>query len=248
MSTDDALSHCARAVRRQDYDRYLCALFAPRRPRARLIALYALDLELARVRERVSEPLLGRIRLQWWRETLLAGDDGGGHPVAVAFAETGAAAALSHQRLDALLEARERDLDPEPWPMVVAHAEATGAALMGLALDALGIDDAAARRAGDHVGVAWTLVTMLRDGAAPPASRGDMARLARRRLAAARGIRVARAALPALLPASLAELYLRRLASLGDDIDRRRMALSPLGRQLRLLLAYARGSFLSSAR
>lgn len=243
MSTDDALSHCARAVRRHDYDHYLCALFAPRRPRARLIALHALELELTRVRARVSEPLLGRIRLQWWRDILLTGGDGGAHPVVVALAETGAAAALSPRRLEVWLDACERDLDQRPS---ITHAEATGIVLTALALDALGIDDAEARRASDHIGAAWALVVMLRDGTAPSASRDDMAGLARRRLAAARGIRVPRAALPALLPARLAELYLRRLERLGDDTDGRRMAHPPLGRLPRLLLAYARGSFLSA--
>ena len=51
-----------------DPDRSLAVLFAPRESRASLFALYALNVELARIAEQVSEPDLGAIRLQWWRE------------------------------------------------------------------------------------------------------------------------------------------------------------------------------------
>ena len=63
-------SYCAELVRRLDYDRFLCALFAPAGRRETLFALYALNAELARIRESVTEPLLGAIRLQWWRERI----------------------------------------------------------------------------------------------------------------------------------------------------------------------------------
>ncbi len=63
-----------------DPDRYASALFAPRPAREPLFALYALNVELARAAEQVSEPQLGEIRLQWWREALdraAAGEDTG---------------------------------------------------------------------------------------------------------------------------------------------------------------------------
>ena len=41
------------------------------RPAAHLFALYAFNLEIARVREPVSEPMPGEIRLQWWRDALV---------------------------------------------------------------------------------------------------------------------------------------------------------------------------------
>ena len=43
-------------------------LFAPAEHRGALFALYAFNLEVARVREVVREPLAGEIRLQWWRD------------------------------------------------------------------------------------------------------------------------------------------------------------------------------------
>ncbi|HKA47116.1 MAG TPA: squalene/phytoene synthase family protein, partial [Methyloceanibacter sp.] len=53
-----------------DPDRYLSALFAPAAARDHLLALYAFNVELARVGELVHEPQLGEIRLQWWRDVL----------------------------------------------------------------------------------------------------------------------------------------------------------------------------------
>ena len=66
----EAISDCAALVRRVDYDRYLTALFAPPPARERLFALYAFNHEIAKVRETVSEPMIGQIRLQWWREAI----------------------------------------------------------------------------------------------------------------------------------------------------------------------------------
>src|SRR5260221_11842658 len=64
------LSYCGQQVRRYDHDRFLTALFAPADRRDDLLALYAFNLEIAKIRETVTEPMLGRIRLQWWRETI----------------------------------------------------------------------------------------------------------------------------------------------------------------------------------
>ena len=59
-------------VRRHDRDRYQTALFAPADRREALFALYAFNYEIARVRETVTQPMLGQIRLQWWREVVEA--------------------------------------------------------------------------------------------------------------------------------------------------------------------------------
>ena len=53
-----------------DLDRYVSALFAPGACREHLFALYAFNVELARIGDQVSEPQLGEIRLQWWRDAL----------------------------------------------------------------------------------------------------------------------------------------------------------------------------------
>ena len=57
-------------VARTDEDRWLSSRYAPRRERRALVALYAFNVELARVQVAVTEPTLGAIRFQWWREAL----------------------------------------------------------------------------------------------------------------------------------------------------------------------------------
>ena len=70
MAGPETLSYCAQEVRRHDRARYLSSLFAPDERREDLFALYAFNLEVAKTAEVVSEPMLGQIRLQWWREAI----------------------------------------------------------------------------------------------------------------------------------------------------------------------------------
>ena len=102
----DSLAYCADQVRRHDHERYLTALFAPARRRSAILALYAFNLEVARIREAVSEPLLGRVRLQWWRDAIGAVYDRGApprHPVLEALAPAVHAHQLNREHFDRLL-------------------------------------------------------------------------------------------------------------------------------------------------
>ena len=64
----DAFDHCEGLVREGDKDRFLATLFAPQKYRRPLHALYAFNLEIAKVRETAREPMPGEVRLQWWRD------------------------------------------------------------------------------------------------------------------------------------------------------------------------------------
>ena len=70
------------AARAFERDRYLAALLAPRTLRDDLIAIAAFAGEIGRIPTMVSEPMIGRIRLQWWRDVIDAGDRATGNPVA----------------------------------------------------------------------------------------------------------------------------------------------------------------------
>ena len=66
-----------RVVRAEDPDRYFATLFAPASVRDGLFSLYAFNLEIARIRQMISEPLPGEVRMQWWRDLLMSrGGDG----------------------------------------------------------------------------------------------------------------------------------------------------------------------------
>src|SRR5215471_10103161 len=111
------LSPVAALVRRHDRDRYQTALFAPAARREALFALYAFNYEIARVRESVTEPMLGQVRLQWWRENIAAAFERGPvrhHPVVEALSATIRDLALTREHFDRLIDAREADLSGEP--------------------------------------------------------------------------------------------------------------------------------------
>jgi phytoene synthase len=226
----DRLSPVAALVRRHDRDRFQTVLFAPAARREALFALYAFNYEIARVRERVSEPTLGRIRLEWWRETIAAAYENGpvrDHFVVQALTAIIRKHPLAREHFERLLDARDRDLDsgaPKSLPDLEDYAEATSAQLIYLALEILGAADPAASQAAFHVGIAYALAGLLR--AMPYQAHADrflapaeIATAASRHLDLARALRPApaRPALPALLPAVVATHYLRRLVRAGYD-------------------------------
>lgn len=168
----EALSYCAAAVRRADYDRYLTVLFAPAAARERLFALYAFNHEIAKVRETVSEPMLGQIRLQWWREAIARLYEPGihagtprNHAVVEALHAAVAAGAPARADFEALIDAREFDLAgraPESLAALEAYAEGTAARVLFLAAAMLGAHSASTRAALHPLGVAWALTGLIR--------------------------------------------------------------------------------------
>ena len=167
MSAEARLSACGRQVRRHDNDRYLAALFAPADRREALFALAAANLEIARIREAVSEPMLGQMRLQWWREAVdeIAAGRVRRHEVVEPLAEAVRRFDLPIAELHPLIDARAFDLEdraPRDLAELDAYAEATTAPLNRLALHLLGVAGAAAGPAASALGRATALTGLLR--------------------------------------------------------------------------------------
>ncbi len=227
---------CAKAIRKYDPDRYFSALFAPAEKRPFLFALYALNHELAHVVESVREPMIGEIRLQWWRETLEGARVGNPRPhdVVRAVAATFAAVDLPLELIDAIIDARSFDLTRTPFAGDAArdaYLDATSGNLMRLASRVLGSEnDVLAREAG----LAYGLAGLLRNQAVTghrilpdviTASADALTHFAK-----ARRMKRPGASLAAFLPASLVPLYLRDPAR-DVSLHRRQWAL--LGSALR---------------
>lgn len=164
------LSPLGLEVRRHDRDHFVTALFAPADRRESLFALYAFNAELARIRESVSEPLLGEIRLQWWRDAVATLHGGGeiAHPVAVGLGAAMRSHRLSRERLDRLIDARATDLSDEPPADLAAlesYVAGTAGTLAVLAIEALGAGEATAAEAAHHAGMGWGLTGVLRAAA-----------------------------------------------------------------------------------
>ncbi len=164
---DGAVAYCAAELRRHDRDRYVAALFAPDPERRALIALYGFNLEIAKIRESVSEPMLGEIRLQWWRDALDGIRAGAPrqHEVVLALADATIRHDLSYDRLGRMIDARGFDLEdrqPADLAALIAYAGDSSGELVCLALEALGVRDPPAMAVGHALGVAWALVGLLR--------------------------------------------------------------------------------------
>lgn len=168
-------------VRAADRDRFLAALFAPPQARQDLLAVLAFNHELARTRTVTREPMLARIRLQWWRDSV-GSDAPRAQPIVESLRETMGRRDIQVGSLVALIDAYEEEID---GPLDVVR---TGDALADLQLAALGVSDAVSRKAVCAVTAAGLM------GEGP-----ERASL----LAEARALRteIDRAALPALMPA-----------------------------------------------
>lgn len=165
---EEAEDYCRELVREADRDRYLASLFAPDDARPHVQALYAFNVELARIRERTSEPRLGEIRLQWWREAVdgIYRGDTADHPVVRQLAQAIEHASLPSQAFLAMIEARRFDLYDDPMPTLTSlegYLGETSAMLIQLsALVLAGGAAAAAAEAAGYAGVAFGIVGLLR--------------------------------------------------------------------------------------
>lgn len=161
------LSYVAEQVRVNDHDRFLTSIFAPASVREHLLTLYAFNLEVAKVAEMVREPLIGHMRLQWWRDVLDTVFQGGtvAHPVVEPLGRAIRAGQLPREPFDRLIDSREFDLEreaPADMAALESYAEGTGAPLMALALALCGASGSGVDAAARLVGTAWSLIGLIR--------------------------------------------------------------------------------------
>ncbi|RMF34657.1 MAG: phytoene synthase [Alphaproteobacteria bacterium] len=224
-----SFDYCADLVRRGDPDRFLSAMAAPPAGRARLLALYAFVLEIARAAWSPREPLIARMRLQFWRDALGEMQQGAPprrHPVLQALVQSLAGSGIGAERLSPIVEARMWDVEAAPMteaglesylhdtavvPMTLAAElldapAAEAAAALGQAMGAAGILRALPRLAGAGrmplPGVSRRDAALLAEGEVTAALAAAAQTLARQGLAqAVRGRALARQADRRALPA-----------------------------------------------
>ncbi len=152
-----SLEACAEIVQRGDPDRFAAVMAAPTAARARLFPLYAFNLEVARAPWVSKEPMIGEMRLQWWRD-VVAEPAPRAHEVAGPFHALIHQAALPLAVIDRLIEARIHDVYGEPFAdgaAFDAFLDDTAGGLMWLAAKACGgTDESAARALGWAMGLA----------------------------------------------------------------------------------------------
>lgn len=245
--------HCQALVAKADKDRFLSCLFAPMDARPHLFALYAFNVEIARIRETVSEPQIGLVRQQWWLDTIdgIYAGSTPDHPVAQALAQAIAKGDLPRHALHNLIIAREFDLYDDPMPTLAdleGYLGETSSSLIQMA--ALILGKGAAEAAG-LAGVAFGLAGVLRlqksrylprDMVQSFGEKETIKQLsvhARKRLTEARALRgsIPDSAMAAFLPVSLTEPYLSRIERGGT------LEVSQLRRQITLWWAARNNRF-----
>ena len=150
---------CAELVRTHDFARYAATLFVPAALRRGLLALYAFNVEISRVRDQVSQPLPGEIRLQWWSDMLAGAGHGGveGNPVAAELLLAIRNRDLPIERLSRLVEEHQFDLYNDPMPTLSAlegYLNETSAALFALAAQMAGWQSGEIEHLARHAGLA----------------------------------------------------------------------------------------------
>lgn len=164
----DSHDFAARFLKEHDRERYLETLVLPASKRPHVTAILAFNADIAGIRDRVSGPQPGEIRLQWWNDALT----GGGHgevrqnPLADALLQTLERFNIPAGTLQRLLGARRFDLYDDPMPDVdtfEGYAGETASTLFQLA--AMILNEGQPVEPGDaagHLGVAQAMIGHLR--------------------------------------------------------------------------------------
>lgn len=236
---------CADLVERGDADRFAAVMAAPVALRARLFALYAFNLEVAKAPWVTKEAMIAEMRLQWWRD-IVAEPAPRAHEVAGPLHQVITEAGLPIDVLDRLVAARRWDVYSDAFEDEAhfdAYLDETAGGLMWLAAKASGAPDAAepvARAAGWALGLANFLRAVpelesrnripLVDGRAEAVR--DLARVGLARLSKARaGRRELGQGAPALLAAWQAEGLLRQVEDDPRVVSEGAMGLSEFARR-----------------
>ena len=153
------------ALKKADPDRFRAALMSDARGRADLLILYAFHYELSKVPDVTSEPMLGQIRYEWWREAIdeiYSGQEVRRHEISTPLSEMLRRTEVPRFWVDRLIDGRARDLDPQPFADINAAREyvrQTSGQLIQIAVKVLGgTPDEAILSAGE----AWGLTGLAR--------------------------------------------------------------------------------------
>ena len=166
--------YCMNLVKQADFDNYLAGLLVPGEHRGAHFALRAFNVELASMKDQThGNAIAGRIRFQWWRETIDSIYNGAGateqqfkqQPVAYALSHYCRDMGLSRHWLERSLEARQRDLSQdhhETLDDLETYAEQGHSSILYLLLESMDVRNEQSNYMASHIGVCSGLTTFLR--------------------------------------------------------------------------------------
>ena len=153
------------ALKKADPDRFRAALMSDTQGRLDLLILYAFHYELSKVPDVTSEPMLGQIRYEWWREAIdeiYSDKEVRRHEISTPLSEMLRRTEVPRFWVDRLIDGRARDLDPQPFADIDAakdYARQTSGQLIQIAVKVLGGTPDEKTR---HAGEAWGLTGLSR--------------------------------------------------------------------------------------
>lgn len=162
-------------ARKFDLPSYLLLGYIPKQAQDAFIALYAFNIDVARVGDATSHESVGVMRMQFWRDAVLKSLDGSPpqEPSAILLAaaeedlqyRSNGKSRLSRSWLHRIIKAREQCLGNRPFPTLSAletYAEHTYSTIMYLALSALPMQSMTADHIASHIGKAAGISAVLR--------------------------------------------------------------------------------------
>lgn len=238
-------------IKAADPDRFRAAQLADKPARERLLWIYAFHLELAKVPEIVSEPMIGDIRYQWWRDAV---DEiyGGGkvraHEVTTPLADVLRSTDIPRFWVDRLIDGRNRDLDPTPFTDLDAardYCRQTSGVLMQIAAKCLTDDfDTETVMA---MGEAWGLTGLCRaygyyyGSMLSNVKFEDLLKATKRSYERAHADKIPPVILPACAYVGLVPKYLAKMSQGSFDPKTDHVTLSPFSKQARQLMVTVSG-------
>lgn len=175
VSVDQARAYCANLIRQYDAPSHLVQTFIPHAARDAFLAIRAFNIEVARVADVTSTPVVGMMRMQFLRDTItksLAGKPPK-EPIAVLLAKAAedlhersqGKARLSKAWFFRIINTREQHLANPPYPTLAAlenYAENTYSTLLYLTLSTLPQASLTTDHLASHIGKAMGIVAILR--------------------------------------------------------------------------------------
>ncbi|XP_032079159.1 NADH dehydrogenase (ubiquinone) complex I, assembly factor 6 isoform X2 [Thamnophis elegans] len=159
--------YCLDLLRKRDYEGFLCVLLLPAESRASVLALRAFNVELAQIRDSVTEKTIGLMRIEFWRKAVedIYQDNPPQQPVAIELWKAVRRQNLTKRWFMNIIDQREKNLDDRAYRDISeleTYAENTQSSLLYLTLETLGVRDIHADHAASHIGKAQGIVTCLR--------------------------------------------------------------------------------------
>ncbi|XP_037532488.1 NADH dehydrogenase (ubiquinone) complex I, assembly factor 6 [Nematolebias whitei] len=159
--------YCLDLVRSRDYDGFMSCLLLPVEARRSSLALRAFNVELAQVKDSVSQKTIGLMRMEFWKTAIeeIYRDDPPNQPVSTELWRAVRTHSLTKKWLLRIVSERETDLNDRAYRNIQeleTYSENTQSSLLYLLLECLGVKNVHADHAASHIGKAQGIVMCLR--------------------------------------------------------------------------------------